>query len=110
MARRARTSVPQPRKVPGALMPILPVDLDAGPLGLLNPHLLGSYRVHRQLLVLHILPLGLFRIYDANPFVTHRSSFRDARSYRIFKYKMLSDKPSVAALDAITGFDPLKMP
>src|SRR5277367_368280 len=107
MTRRARASIPKPCKRPHTLVPILPVDFDACTLGLLYPHLLRSHGVRWQLLMRHVLPPGCLRIHDTNPLVTHRSPFADARSYRIFKYKMLSDKPSVVALEAITGFDPL---
>src|SRR5271167_3398371 len=34
VAGRARTSIPQPSKIPLALMPVLPVDLDSRPLRL----------------------------------------------------------------------------
>ncbi len=91
-------------------MTVLPIDLDASPFGLLHPYLHRSYSVRRQFFVFPILTPGLFLSDDSNSLVTHNSSFTVSRPYRTFKYKMLSDKPSVAAFEAMTGLDPLYMP
>jgi hypothetical protein len=57
--------------------------------------------------MVRILPSRLFCIDNADPFVTHTSSFIDLRSNLIFNIKMLIDRPRVTKFDAITGFDPL---
>src|SRR5260370_11065503 len=71
MARRAGTSISQPREGPHALVPVFPVDLDARPLSLLHPYLLRSHRVRRHLSMLHILTPSLLGIYDPNSLMTH---------------------------------------
>src|SRR2546425_10728644 len=71
MARGTGTSVAQPYKRPRALVPVLPVDFDARPFGLLYSHLLRSYRVRRHLLVLYILTSSLLGIYNPNSLMTH---------------------------------------
>jgi|HubBroStandDraft_5_1064220.scaffolds.fasta_scaffold288383_1 hypothetical protein len=71
MARRARTSIAQPRKCPVATVPVFPIDLHAAAACLVDTHLRRSLRVHRQLALRRPRLARFFLGNEANSLVTH---------------------------------------
>jgi len=72
-ARRARTRIAQPREVPPALVPVLPVDLETRSFCDLHPNLVRSDRNPRKLPIFKTLARLFFLADEANSFVTHAS-------------------------------------
>ena len=73
MARRTGACIAQPAKTPLASVSILPVDLQARPLGLMHADFRRRLRIRRKLPLLHPRPARLFLADKPDSFVTHLS-------------------------------------